>query len=541
MTANFRIGRFELRTAARALLCDGQAVRLGARAYDILLALIERRDRVVEFDELLDLVWPGLAVEENNLSVQISTLRKILGPEAVSTVRGRGYRFTAAVKELPTVLDADPPAAPAASPMLAIEAVLADAPLRPSVAVVPFPTADMPSAPIGIGDVLADQLIGTLSTCPLLDVISRLSTSVFRDRTTPLPRISALLDAHFIVSGSCWREGSRLTASIEMADTKTQRVLWSRVVSDRIEGVLHADSNLVLELAGGILQAIIAAEIRHARSRPFEDIDSHTLLLSGIGLLYRLSRKDFDLARTALETLRDRAPGHPLPLAWLARWHLFRVVQGWSESRDDDGRRALDFAQRALDIDPDSSLALTMLGNVHTSYLRDLDTAEALYAAATQINPNESLAWLQWGNARSFKGDGRVALSYVDRAIRLSPLDPARHFYDSIAASAALAAGENERAVTAARASLTLNDHHVSTHRVLAIALSLSGRIDEARGEVRRLLELEPGLTVEGFVARSPGAASGLAQRFGNALADAGLPRNGLGGTTVSSTVGGTS
>lgn len=523
MTDNFRIGRYELRTGARTLLCDGSPVRLGGRAYDVLLALVERRDRLVEFDELLDLVWPGLAVEENNLSVQISTLRKILGPEAVSTIRGRGYRFTAEVTEL-----ARPAASPSAILLPSTLAHALQAPMRPSVAIVPFATMDDHAA-IGVGDVLADQLIGTLSACPLLDVISRLSTSVFRDRTTPLSRISQLLDAHFVVSGSCWRDGNRLTASIELADARTQRVLWSRSVSDRIEGVLHADSSLVMELAGGILQAIIAAEIGHARSRPFADVESHTLLLSAIGLLYRLSRRDFDLARTALETLRERAPGHPLPLAWLARWHLFRVVQGWSESRDDDGRSALDFARRALDIDPDSSLALTMLGNVHTSYLRDLDAADGYYSAATLANPNESLAWLQWGNARSFRGDGCTALNYVDRAIRLSPMDPARHFYDAISAGAALSAGEHERAVTAARSSLAQNDHHVSTHRVLAIALSLSGRMDEARTEVQRLLELEPGLTVEAFVARSPGAASGLAQRFGNALAAAGLPHLALG------------
>lgn len=518
MAANFRIGRCELRTGARALLCDGEPVKLGGRAYDVLVALIERRDRLVEVDELVDVVWPGLAVEENNLSVQISTLRKILGPEAISTIRGRGYRFTAEIAEISR------PALPVPLTLEPARLVGAQAAIRPSVAIVPFLTLDGPGDAIGLGDVLADQLIGTLSTCPLLDVISRLSTSVFRDRTTPLPRIAQLLDAHFVVSGSCWREGSRVTASLELADARTQRVLWSRSVSDHVEGVLRADSGLLMELAGGILQGIIAAEISQARARPFADVESHTLLLSAIGLLYRLSRKDFDLARTALETLRERAPTHPLPLAWLARWHLFRVVQGWSESRDDDGRSALDFARRALDIDPDSSLALTMLGNVHTSYLRDLDAADTHYAAATRSNPNESLAWLQWGNARSFRGDGPTALNYVDRAIRLSPLDPARHFYDSISASAALAAGDHERAVTAARASLAQNEHHVSTHRVLAIALSLTGRLGEARSQVQQLLALEPGLTVETFVARSPGAASGLAQRFGQALAQAGLP-----------------
>ena len=94
MTLSYQFGRIELRPATRQLLVDRQPAALGARAYDLLLALIERRDRLVTKDELLELVWPGLVVEENNLQVQVSTLRKLLGQDAIATVPGRGYRFT---------------------------------------------------------------------------------------------------------------------------------------------------------------------------------------------------------------------------------------------------------------------------------------------------------------------------------------------------------------------------------------------------------------------------------------------------------------
>src|SRR5258705_13798254 len=83
VTAIYQFGRFELRTAARLLLVDNEPAPLGARAFDVLLALLERRDRVVPKNELLDLVWPGLVVEENNLQVQVSALRKILGQQAI--------------------------------------------------------------------------------------------------------------------------------------------------------------------------------------------------------------------------------------------------------------------------------------------------------------------------------------------------------------------------------------------------------------------------------------------------------------------------
>lgn len=89
-----RFGRFELRLGQRQLLVDGQAAVLGARAFDILLALIERQGSLVTKAELFAAAWPGVVVEENNLQVQISALRKALGADAIATVPGRGYQFT---------------------------------------------------------------------------------------------------------------------------------------------------------------------------------------------------------------------------------------------------------------------------------------------------------------------------------------------------------------------------------------------------------------------------------------------------------------
>jgi predicted ATPase/DNA-binding winged helix-turn-helix (wHTH) protein len=98
-----RFGRVEIQPAQRRVLVDGQAKPLGARAFDMLLVLMERRDRIVAKNELLDLVWPGMVVEENNLPVHVSALRKLLGADAIATIPGRGYRFT-----LVATLEADP-------------------------------------------------------------------------------------------------------------------------------------------------------------------------------------------------------------------------------------------------------------------------------------------------------------------------------------------------------------------------------------------------------------------------------------------------
>ncbi|PYX72408.1 MAG: hypothetical protein DMG78_12405 [Acidobacteria bacterium] len=109
VSAPYRFGRFELNPATRQVVADGKPVMLGAKAFDVLCALIERRERLVTKDELLGLVWPNLVVEENNLQVQVSSLRKTLGTEAIATIPGRGYRFAL---ELSTA--GEPPSAPEA-------------------------------------------------------------------------------------------------------------------------------------------------------------------------------------------------------------------------------------------------------------------------------------------------------------------------------------------------------------------------------------------------------------------------------------------
>src|SRR4029079_15675114 len=107
-SSTHRFGPFEVRPTERQLLVQGQPAPIGARAFDLLMVFIEHRDRLLTKHELLDRVWPGLVVEENNLAVHVSALRRLLGPKVIATIPGRGYRFAA-------VLDADA-GVPAAAP-----------------------------------------------------------------------------------------------------------------------------------------------------------------------------------------------------------------------------------------------------------------------------------------------------------------------------------------------------------------------------------------------------------------------------------------
>jgi len=112
--AHLRFGRFELQAHERRLLVDGEAAALGARAFDLLLALAERPGHLVGKRMLMDLVWPGLVVQENNLAAQVSALRKVLGGDVIATIPGRGYRFVTPIEstaQAAASAEAAPPAA----------------------------------------------------------------------------------------------------------------------------------------------------------------------------------------------------------------------------------------------------------------------------------------------------------------------------------------------------------------------------------------------------------------------------------------------
>ena len=112
----------------------------------------------------------------------------------------------------------------------------------------------------------------------------------------------------------------------------------------------------------------------------------------------------------------------------------------------------------------------------------------------------------------------------AERAIELSPLDPMRHYYDGLAASAALAVGSLDRAIELANRSLRVNRSHSPTLRALAIAQVELGAAEAARATALRILELEPGLTVRDYVARGPKGAETTRLRYASALREAGVP-----------------
>lgn len=493
-TMNLRMSLHTAEVISGELDVYGRGVNLAIR----LASLAGPGDLVVSA-EVRDRLTPALDAEFEDLGE--CYLKHVRLPVRAYRVHPPGPR--------PRIAIADGPEAPS---------------LRPAIAVIPFSTLSRASDDFLVGEIIAEEVIAALSRAPELDVISRLSTTALRDRAGALNDAYHYLNATYVLSGSYRIVAGQLNVVAELAEARSGRVVSSETFKAPVAHFLHDDEVLITPIVQAIAAAVSAHEIRRALVQPLPTLECSTLQMGAVALMHRGGSQDFERSRAMLESVIERARMVATPYAWLAKWHVLGFNRGWSLDQKRAGQLALDSTKRALDLDPNCGLALVVDGFIHTNLLRQLDVAEQRYARAIEINPSDSLAWLLKGMLLAFRGDGQEAVQHTERAMRLSPLDPLRYFYESLAASAAVAAGHYERAIELAQRSLRANRMHTSTLRALAIAQSFSGRLDDARRTVDELRAIEPTLTVRKYVERSPATPAGLGSKLGEALRLAGLP-----------------
>ena len=395
--------------------------------------------------------------------------------------------------------------------------------MRPSLAVIPFEMRGCEPGHELLGEALADEIIAALSRTSELHVISRLSTTAFGQRSQPVSEIRARLGASYVLTGVCRTEGAQLALFVELVDSRSGHVVWADNLRGHIHQVFLSDDDLIARLVSGVSTSVMKSELERGRTHALPTLENHTLLLGAVALMHRLTRSDFERAHAMLAHLIERNPRHALPLAWLGQWHVLKVQQGWADDRHLEARLALECTRRSLDLNPDCATAMTAEGFVHTNLLRDPDAGFQRYEEALRVNPNDSLAWLLKGALHAFRDEGESAVLDTQRALKLSPLDPLRYFYDSLAASAALSAGDYAAARELARRSLRANRAHTSTLRALIVAEAMLGDLPAAQEALRELYRLDPQFSVGSFLANSPSNISDFGKRCAEAFRIAGV------------------
>jgi adenylate cyclase len=392
------------------------------------------------------------------------------------------------------------------------------------IAVLPFVARMADSADAVLGSLLADEVLGGLSRSDQMHVISALSSAALAGRNLGVRQIGHALHAAYIVSGSFFVLGTNVRLRLELSRTQDEAVIWCETLEAQISEVLAGADSIVPRAVAAVSNAIIQQELARSSALPLPNLQSHSLLMAGIGLIHRSSRDDFQRAFGMLEHLAQRHPRLPQAHAWLGKWHAMRLVQGQSDDPSRDASHALDRANRALDANPHSALAMTMKGLIQGFMFKDLAAAERHYLSALAANPNEMLAWMYLATLMAWQGRGQEAWQAAQKGLRLSPLDPLRYYQDTMASFAALAAERYADACEIAKRSLRANRLHTATYRTLLISQWMQGEEVEARRTMSAMLSIEPGFSTTRYLERFPGGQNDTSREYARILRAAGAP-----------------
>jgi adenylate cyclase len=398
----------------------------------------------------------------------------------------------------------------------------------PRLAVVPLSPLRAEPGFEAVGELIADRLNSLLGRSHHVRIISRLSASPFARRTADPGLLHQHLGARYVLNGTYKVVGQHLSGQLEvdvrLIDTVSGTEVWRDLARGAVGELLSSESALVHRIGSGAHHAILEREVDSSLQQPILTLDNYALLLSGIMLMHRSSGQAFERSREALEALLQADAQLHLAHAWLAKWYVLKVTRSLSTHREADARAASRHALLALAAPGGEALANAMRGFVQLHLERRFQDSLATIGEGLRINPSEPLAWLFRSVAHSFLDQPDEAVHASTRALELSPLDPLLYYFESLAASSHISAGQHAEAIRLCERSLRRNVTHLHTHRALITALWADGQQQRARDAGRQLLLLKRDYTVAEFERNATSANTRFGQLMSEALRGAGVP-----------------
>jgi len=493
-------GPFVFDSGAETLLRNDIPVAVGYRGLKLLAALVGRPGEILGKAELMDAAWPGRAVEEGNLTVQIAQLRKLLGPAAdggewIATVPRVGYRFTGAIEQLD---DAKP------KPLRL--------PDKPSIAVLPFVNISNDPEQESFVDGLTEDLITDLSRISGLFVIARNSAFAYKGKAMDVRAVAEDLGVRYLLQGSARRAAGRVRINAQLVDALSRDHLWAERFDRSLEDIFAVQDEVTAEIMTALLGRLHPSPPRH---RPKN--------LKAYDLCVRARRLMDDAPQAAREAhlMLTRAVSLDPEYAEAYRWLAINHWMGWVHSggpTESARSVALELARKAVVLDPDNAGCRWILAYL-LAYERRFAEADAEFAKAIELDPNEADAWAALSDITVLAGRIGEGLEHIRRAFRLNPF-PASWYY-LVLGQAQYAAGEYEAAVETLRRDET---YRTSSRRFLAASLAQLGRLEEARAEAELFLVGNSDFTTSHWTATEPFRDAATLAHFVGGFRKAGLP-----------------
>jgi TolB-like protein/DNA-binding winged helix-turn-helix (wHTH) protein/Tfp pilus assembly protein PilF len=509
----FSFSDHRLDVERRELRRGAQLIAVQPQVLDLLIYLIQNRDRVVSRKDLIGSVWGGRTVSESTLATRVNAVRKAIGDSGekqglIRTVPRKGFRFVADVEE-----HSAPPegagvqasrAAEAPSPDIAASeqgaGALDDGSLRisphGSIAVLPFADVSVIAATQGgVADALVYDVITRLAKLRRFVVIAQGTVFALRERRLGPRDSGRFLNVDYVVTGIVRRVGQRLAVTVELLETHSARIVWAEAFDRPFDDVFAILSEIGDSIVASINIEVRTLERNRAILKPPDSLDAWEAHHRALWHMYRFNKADNEQARHFFEMATRLDPTFARAYAGLSFTHLNNAVHGWAERKTETERAYATAGQSLMadDRDPASHWAMG-----RALWLRGrFGQSVAELNQAVDLSPNYFHAHYSLAFVQATTGDPTLALSSADYSHRLSPYDPMLFASLAVRALALARLGRFEEAADfGARAAARPNAHEQAL-AVAAYTAMLAGRRDEARTYLAQIHQLQPGYGVE--------------------------------------------
>ena len=478
-----------LDTDTRELRRGSAPIAVEPQVFDLLVYLVQNRDRVVSKDDLIGSVWGGRIVSESTLTSRINAARKAIGDNGdeqklIRTISRRGFRFIAAVS---TQADGDatpvPPHEPGADPP-------PDLPPsgRPAIAVLPFVNMSGDVEQEYFSDGISEDIITALCHYPSLFVIARNSSFTFKGRPEDVTKVGRALGVRYVLEGSLRKAGSRIRVTAQLVEAETGKHIWAERYDRDLVDIFTVQDEITEAVTLAVAPAVADAELNRAMRKPPGSLDAWAAYQRGLWHSGKANAEDNSLAEKFFQQAIDLDPSFAGGYKGLSK------IQ--AQSADFRGRNlatalksAEVLARRAVALDGADAEARSRLANAlyrQGDYEGGLAEAEAALA----ISPNLADAHGERGAILIFSGRPKEGLAALQRCIRLDPGRSALRL-NQIALGLYFSR-DYKAAVEAAKRAIRSYPDYPNTHRWLAAALGQLGRAEEAKEALEKAIAIAP-------------------------------------------------
>jgi DNA-binding winged helix-turn-helix (wHTH) protein/tetratricopeptide (TPR) repeat protein len=481
----YEFSGFRLEVAQRRLLYLGRPLPIKPKILDLLLFLVERHGQLITKDQLMKSIWPDAIVEENNITVSISMLRKTLGdnrvnPQFIETVPRRGYRFVAEVTE---VYAEETPRGP--TRQLTLQAEPEEETID-SLAVLPIEGSDKDVNVEYLSDGITESIINMLSRIPKLRVLACSTIFRFKGKEINPQEVGQLVNVKAVMTIRVIRLGEQLIIRSELVKAADGSQLWGEQYNRTVSDVLAIQDEIAKAITESLKFKLDGDDKTPLIKQPTENIQAYNLYLRG---RYFWNKYSKDWVMKAIEVFEEAISidaSYALAYCGLADAY-FRLSNIHFPPRE-VLPKAKEAALKALEIDENLAEAHSSLGLIKVYYDHDWEGAESEFRKALELNPYLVSAHQRYGSYLTFMGRFEESIRRYEDALSL---DPFSLQINMNLATTYFLRGEYERSIALLKKTGELEPNYMPIHFVLGCVYIEQGRLEEAIAEFQIIHKMD--------------------------------------------------